>query len=147
MNYELQKLLFVEAYKIIDLYVFVRICMSIDRRIRNVNTIMFKSRESSSANAETIDKEDFSFVRSFIASSRDISAISSAEFSRFETSARISHSNPVIEKMKREDKCFNCDVFDHLARNCTESKQKRISEMTFKNESNVSSSENDSKKE
>jgi hypothetical protein len=38
MSYELQKLLFVEAYKIIDLYVFARICMSIDRRIRNVNT-------------------------------------------------------------------------------------------------------------
>jgi hypothetical protein len=107
---------------------------------------MFKNRESSSANAETIDKENFSFVKLFMTSSRDISAISFAEFNRFEISARISHSNSIIEKMKREDKCFNCDVFDHLTRDCTESKQKRINEMILKNESNVSSFENDTKK-
>jgi hypothetical protein len=41
----------------------------------------------------------------------------------------------------KADKCFNCDEFDHLSRDCFKSKKFRVVEMNVKNDTKKSKKE------
>jgi hypothetical protein len=66
-------------------------------------------------------------------------------FNQFRTSTSriIRSSNPdsAREELMKADKCFNCDEFDHLSRDCLKSRKFRIVEMNVEDDAEKSRKE------
>ena len=135
MNFGLQKMLAVEAYKATDLYEFARLCMHTDQTIREVETKTKGYRKNfvgpsvpiaSTAGGTT------SIVKASTPALTRTPAMPSATSSRSSTPfmARAPHPDPIMEKRIKEGRCFNCDLTGHMAKDCPQPRKGRVSEMS-----------------
>ncbi len=151
MSYDLQKILVIESYKVMDLHEFAKMCRYTDQTLRNVNNKFKNIREDFVNDAER--EESIVIVNSNQNNDWSISR------SRFEISEFESESNfRAITQSSSENQvnfinCYNCEKSDHYSRNCRQFRKMNLN--SFVREMNVhdkndSSSENfeiESKKE
>jgi hypothetical protein len=149
MSYELQKVLAIESYKVIDLHEFAKMCRYTDQTLRNVNNKFRNIREDFANDAER--EEVIVIVNSNQNNDRSISR------SRFE----ISESSSRATTQSSEDQmnnlnCYNCEKSEHFSRNCRQSRKQMnsnsfVREIDVHDKNDSSSQENnlefDSKKE
>ncbi len=56
------------------------------------------------------------------------------QISTFRVISKTFNLDAIKEKLMKADKCFNCDEFDHLSRDCSKFRKSRVAEMKMKNE-------------
>jgi hypothetical protein len=148
MSYELQKVLVIESYKIIDLHEFVKMCRYTDQTLRDVDNKFRNIKEDFANDAER--EKVIVIVNSNQINDRSISR------SRFEISKFESESNlRAITQSSSENQvnfinCYNCEKSDHYSRNCRQLKKMNSNSFVREIEKNVSSQKNfesESKKE
>ncbi len=161
MFYELQKVLVIESYKIIDLHEFAKMCRYTDQTLRNVNNKFrnirdFNSDDNVDDNADdaTRNEEMIVIVNSNQNNQNTNRTISRSRFeiSESESSFRATTQSS-SENQVNIINCYNCEKFEHFFRNCRQLKKMNLNnfvrEMNVhdKNDSSVENSEIDSKKE
>jgi hypothetical protein len=140
MSYELQKVLAIESYKVIDLHEFVKMCRYTDQTLRYVNNKFRNIREDFANDAER--EEVIVIVNSNQINDRSISR------SRFEISEFESESNSrAITQSSSENQvnfinCYNCEKSDHYSRNCRQLRKMNSNSFVREIEKDVSSQEN-----
>jgi hypothetical protein len=151
MSYELQKILAIESYKVIDLHEFAKMCRYTDQTLRNVNNKFRNIREDFSDSAER--EEVTVIVNSNQNNDRSTSR------SRFGTPEPESESNFRATTQSSGGQmnslnCYNCGKPEHFSRNCRQSRKSMnlnnfVREMNVheKNDSSIDNPEIESKKE
>jgi hypothetical protein len=151
MFYELQNILVIESYKVIDLHEFAKMCRYIDQTLKNVNNKFRNIREDFSDDAKR--EKIIVIVNSNQNNDQSISR------SRFEISELESESNSRATTQSLEDQmnslnCYNCEKFEHFFRNCRQSRKSMnlnnfVREMNVhdKNDSSIDNLEIKSRKE
>jgi hypothetical protein len=137
MSYELQKVLAIESYKVIDLHEFVKMCRYTNQTLRDVNNRFRNIRENFEDNADDAarDEKVTVIVNSNQNNDRSISR------PRFEISEPESESNSrAITQSSSENQvnfinCYNCEKSDHYSRNCRQSR--KMNPNSFVREMNV----------
>jgi hypothetical protein len=135
MSYELQKILVIESYKIINLHEFAKMCRYTDQTLKNLNNKFRNIKENFVNNAER--EEIIVIVNSNQNNQINQNADKSISRSRFE----ISESSFRAITQSSEDQmnslnCYNCEKFDHFSRNCRQFR-KSINFNSFVQEMNV----------
>jgi hypothetical protein len=122
MSYELQKILAIESYKVIDLHEFVKMCKYIDQTLRDVNN---KSRREEFFNDAARDEEVIVIVNSNQNNQINQNADRSISRSRFEISESSSRAitQSSSENQLNSLNCYNCEKSDHYSRNCRQLKK------------------------
>jgi hypothetical protein len=153
MSYELQKILVIESYKVIDLHEFVKMCRYTDQTLRDVNN---KSKREEFFSDAARDKEVTVIVNSNqnnqINQNVDKS-ISRSLFEISESSSRAITQSSSSESQVNFINCYNCEKSKHFSRNCRQSR--RMNSNNFvrkmnvhdKNDSSAENSEIESRKE
>ena len=131
MSFQLQKILAIEFYRVIDIHEFIKLCMHTKRIWKSINAKERISSSIDSRKSTRTEAEDTSIVKFIVITvsssiiSRGTSTVSTiTSFRRFEISTRFSHSNSVTKKLLIEDRCFRCDKIDHMKRDCSNQKIK-----------------------
>jgi hypothetical protein len=135
MSYELQKVLAIESYKVIDLHEFAKMCRYTDQTLRNVDNKFRNIKEDFASNAE---REEITVIvnsnqNNQINQNADRS-ISRSRFEISESSLRaITQSSS--ENQVNSVNCYNCEKSDHYSRNCRQ--LKKMNSNSFVREMNV----------
>jgi hypothetical protein len=149
MSYELQKVLAIKSYKVIDLHEFVKMCRYTDQTLRDVNN---KSRREGFSSDAARGEEVTVIVNSNQNNQINQNADRSISRSRFEISEPGSESNSraITQSSSSENQvnfinCYNCEKSGHFSRNCRQLRKMNLN--SFVREMNVhdkndSSSEN-----
>jgi hypothetical protein len=145
MSYELQKVLVIESYEVIDLHEFVKMCRYTDQTLRNVNN-KFRNIKKDFVN----DAEREEIIVIVNSNQNNDRSISRSRFKISESSFRaITQSSS--ENQVNSLSCYNCEKFDHFFRNCRQfRKQMNFNNFVREIEKNISSQKNlesESKKE
>jgi hypothetical protein len=135
MSYELQKVLVIESYKVIDLHEFVKMCQYTDQTLRDVNNKFRNIREDFANDAER--EKVIVIVNSNQNNEINQNVNKSISRSRFE----ISESSSRATTQSSEDQmnslnCYNCEKSDHFCHNCRQSR-KSMNLNSFVREMNV----------
>jgi hypothetical protein len=138
MSYELQKVLAIESYKVIDLHEFAKICRYIDQTLRDVNNKFKNIRDfNSDDNADDAarDEEVIVIVISNQNNQNNDRSTSRLRFEIFKSSSRAITQSLSSKNSVNFINCYNCEKFDHFSRNCRQSR--RINSNSFVREMNV----------
>jgi hypothetical protein len=116
MSYELQKILAIESYKVIDLHEFVKMCRYINQTLRNVNN-KFKNIKEDFVN--DVEREEIIvIVNSNQNNDRSISRFR-FEIFEFESESNLrAITQSSFENQVNFINCYNCEKSDHYSRNC-----------------------------
>jgi hypothetical protein len=151
MSYELQKVLAIESYKVIDLHEFAKMCRYTDQTLRNVDNKFRNIREDFSDSAKreeviVIVNSNQNNDRSTLRSRFEISELGSGSNSRATTQSSEGQVNSL--------NCYNCGKFEHFSRNCRQFRKSMnlnsfVREMNVheKNDSSIDNAEIESRKE
>jgi hypothetical protein len=136
MSYELQKILVIESYKVIDLHEFAKMCRYTNQTLRNVNNKFKNIREDFENNVDDAARDEriTVIVNSNQNNDRSISR------SRFEISESEFESNSRAITQSSENQvnfinCYNCEKLDHFSRHCRQ--LRKMNPNSFVREMNV----------
>jgi hypothetical protein len=151
MSYELQKVLAIESYKVIDLHEFAKMCRYTDQTLRDVNN---KSRREEFFSDAARDEEVTVIVNSNQNNQINQNADRSISRSRFEISGSSSRATTQSsEDQVNSLNCYNCEKSEHFSRNCRQFRKMNsnsfVREMNVhdKNDSSIENLEIESRKE
>jgi hypothetical protein len=130
------------------LYEFARLCQFIDQTLRDVDSKAKNINRDEYEESESISRNNLNNQES---SNQESSRDQSNTFKlRFQTSASFRASTQAsIEEQVNAFNCYNCEKFEHLARNCKAPKKLNSNNFVREIEKNVSNDDdqNESRKE
>jgi hypothetical protein len=147
MSYELQKILVIELYKVIDLHEFAKMCRYTDQTLRDVNNKFRNIREDFANDAER--EEMIVIVNSNQNNQNNDRSTSRLRFEISESSSRATTQSSFDNQINNPN-CYNCDKSEHFSQNCRQSKKMNSNNFVREIEEDVSNQENleeESKKE
>jgi hypothetical protein len=153
MSYELQKVLVIKSYKVIDLHEFAKMCRYTDQTLKNVKNKFKNIRDfNSDDNVDDAEREKVIVIVNSNQTNQNIDrSISRSRFEISESSFRA--ITQLSENQMNNLNCYNCEKSEHFSRNCRQLRKMNINnfvrEMNVhdKNESSSENFEIESKKE
>jgi hypothetical protein len=125
MFYELQKVLVIESYKVIDLHKFVKMCRYINQTLRNVNN-KFKNIRDDFVN--DVEREEvIVIVNSNQNNDRSISR-SRFEISEFESESNFRAITQSLFDNQVNNLNYNCEKSEHFSRNCRQLRKMNLND-------------------
>jgi hypothetical protein len=137
MFWDLQKTLTSDIYKTIDLYEFARLCQFIDQTLRNVNSEIKNVNRDKYKKSESISRNNLNNQESSNQESSRDQSNTLKSWSQTSTSSHV-FTQTLIEEQVNAFNCYNCELFEHLARNCKVSKKLNSNNFIREIEKNVS---------
>jgi hypothetical protein len=140
MSYELQKVLVIESYKVIDLHEFVKMCRYTDQTLRNVNN---KFRNIKEDFVNDVEREEIIVIVNSNQNNDRSTSRSRFEISEFESESNLrAITQSSSENQVNFINCYNCEKSDHYSRNCRQLRKMNSNNFVREIEENVSSQEN-----
>ncbi len=160
MFYELQKVLVIESYKVIDLHEFAKMCRYINQTLRDVNNKFRNIEEdfNNDDNADDVEREEVIVIVNSNQNNQNTDwSIFRLRFEifEFESKSNLRAITQSSENQVNFINCYNCEKSDHFSRNCRQFRKLNsnnfVREINMLEKNVLSSQENnlesDSKKE
>jgi hypothetical protein len=84
------------------------------------------------------EKTEQTFIKTTVWNSNQFR---SSNFRTLDTSIKTFNLDSIKEQLMKKEKCFNCDEFDHLNKDCSKLKKFKIAEINVRNETKNSRKE------
>jgi hypothetical protein len=156
MFYRLQNVMFSEFNIVQDIYELTRLIQLKENHYKRIDDVKFRRRSSAVVTIEIETKAAISRTVSITTISISINEkiesifaestiwnFNQYRFFNIRTSniLRTSNLDSIKEKLMKTNKCFNCDEFDHLNRDCSKLRKFKIVEINVKNDTKKSRKE------